>query len=136
MPSSDLSNQVLVVGAPVVNIHNEYYLSPHFGRAPLFAFIQISSNSYKILEVVENPHIRHEHGRGRAIVELLASRDVSAVILLGVGYGAFHMLKEHGIKVYYVPVQGVGNKLVPLSKAIEMFMNRQLEEAVEPRELY
>ncbi len=136
MLGSDLGNQALVVGAPVVSIHNEYYLSPHFGRAPLFAFIQISSNSYKILEVVENPNIGHGRGGGRAIVELLASRGINAVILLEVGYGTFYMLKEHGIKLYYVPVHRVGNELIPLSKAIEMFMNRQLEEAVEPRELY
>ena len=134
MSTSSSGNQQLIIGVPVVKIGNEYYISPHFGRAPYFAFIEVSGNSYKIREVVENLHAGHEHGKGRGIVELLASRNVNSVIVLGIGYGAFYMIKELGIKAYYIPAQEANRRLIPLSKAIEMFMNNQLEEAAEPRE--
>jgi len=133
MPNSGFSNNV-VIAVPVVKVGSEYYLSPHFGRAPLFALIEVSSNSYKIRNVVENPYAVHERGKGRGIVEFLVSQGVNAIIVLGIGYGAFYRLKERGIKVYYVPVREQGKGVVSLSKAIEMCVNKQLEEAVEPRE--
>ena len=86
MPNSGFSNNV-VIAVPVVKVGSEYYLSPHFGRAPLFALIEVSSNSYKIRNVVENPYAVHERGKGRGIVEFLVSQGVNAIIVLGIGYG-------------------------------------------------
>jgi len=123
------------VGVPVVKVQDNYYLSPHFGRAPLFALVKVSGEKYDVVEVLENVHAHHERGRGRGVVELLASRGVNAVILLGVGPGAFYRLRERGIKVYYVPAEIASRALVPLSIAVEMFINNQLEEAREPREM-
>ncbi|WP_448578290.1 NifB/NifX family molybdenum-iron cluster-binding protein [Thermosphaera sp.] len=129
------SNQSFLIAAPVVKAGSDYCLSPHFGKAPFFAIVEVSRNNYRILEVAENPHVRHEHGGGRRVIELLVSQGVSHVIGLGIGYGAFHRLRESGVKIYYVPAEEASGSLVLLSKAVEMFMNNQLEEALEPREL-
>ncbi|QOR94756.1 NifB/NifX family molybdenum-iron cluster-binding protein [Thermosphaera chiliense] len=135
MSSESSSIQPFMVAAPVVKVGSEYYLTPHFGRAPFFAIVQVAGNDYRILEIIENPHVRHEHGRGSRVIEMLTSRGVDSVIVLGIGYGAFRLLRESGVKIYYVPVEGATGSLVPLGKAVEMFVNKQLEEALEPREL-
>lgn len=82
---------------------------------------------------MENPHAAREGGMGRLVIEFLRTRSVSAVIAVSVGYGAFKRLKEQGIKVYYVPQQR--SQLVELEKAIQMYLNNELEEAREPREI-
>jgi len=127
------SSGSLIVGVPVVSVHGDYYVSPHFGRAPFIAFVEVTGDKYRVLEVVENPYARHERRRGAVLIEFMASRGVKSVIVLGVGYGAYYGLRERGIKVYYVPLSKAGQ--VPLTAAIEMFINKQLEEATEPREL-
>lgn len=132
MSSSESREQALIVGVPVIRTRGEYYLSPHFGRAPFFAFIEVKGDKYRVLEVVENTHLRHEHGRGRGVIDLMLARGVNAVIALGIGYGAFYKLRDSGVKVYYLPLIG---DTVPLNKAIEMLVNKQLVEAVEPREI-
>lgn len=134
MHTSSSSSQKLVVGVPVIRARDEYYLSPHFGRAPLFALVEVSGGEYRVLEVVENPHVIHEHRRGRRVIEFLLSRGVNTVIVLGIGYGAFYKLREQGVKIYYVPVEEANRGLVSLGVAIKMLINGQLEEAIEPRE--
>jgi predicted Fe-Mo cluster-binding NifX family protein len=128
MSSGESGKQALIVGVPVIRARGEYYLSPHFGRAPFFAFIEVAGDKYRVLEVLENTHSRHEHGRGRGVIDLMLSRGVKAVVALGIGYGAFYKLRESGVKVYYPPVS---EGLLSLNKAID----KQLVEALEPREI-
>ena len=123
----------MIVALPTIKTSQATYLSPHFGRAQYFTFAEVSDNEYKVLEVVENPYIEHEHRKGKSVIGFLASRNVNAVIALGIGYGAFARLKELGIKVYYVPTTP-GEKLMTVEKALEMFINNQLKEATEARE--
>jgi len=132
MPSGESGRQSLIVGVPVIRARGEYYLSPHFGRAPFFAFIEVKGDEYRVLEVLENTYSRHEQGRGRGVIDLMLSRGVKAVIARGIGYGAFYKLRESGVKVYYPPAS---EGLVSLIKAIEMLISKQLVEAVEPREI-
>jgi len=132
MSIGESRDQALIVGLPVIRARGEYYLSPHFGRAPFFAFVEVMGDKYRVLEVLENTHSRHEHGRGRGVLDLMLSRGVKAVVALGIGYGAFYKLRESGVKVYYPPAS---EGPVSLNKAIEMLISKQLVEAVEPREI-
>jgi predicted Fe-Mo cluster-binding NifX family protein len=132
MSSGESRDQALIAGIPVVRARGEYYLSPHFGRAPFFAFVEVMGDKYRVLEVLENTHSRHEHGRGRGVVDLMLSRGVKAVVALGIGYGAFYKLKEIGVNVYYFPAS---EGPISLNKAIEMLISKQLVEALEPREI-
>jgi len=132
MSSGESGEQALIVGVPVIRACGEYYLSPHFGRAPFFAFIEVMGDKYRVFEVLENTYSRHEYGRGRGVIDLMLSRGVKAVVALGIGYGAFYKLRESGVKVYYPPVS---EGPVSLNKAIEMLISKQLVEALEPREI-
>ena len=136
MSNNRSRDQSITLGIPIVKVGNELYISPHFGRAPFFTIVEIAvtSNNYRI-EVIQNLYTLHGHGKGRNIVDILMTRNINAVITMNIGYGAFHRLKERNIDVYLIPIDKEKRNVVPLSRAIEMFINKQLEEAKEPREL-
>jgi len=118
---------------PVVKAGGDYFLVPHFGRAPSFAIVEVEGGSYSVVEVLENRYVTHEHGRGVRLIEDLAIRRVDAILTLGIGYGAFYRLKELGAKIYYVtPPPGKGT--LTLAEAIEALTSGKAEEAIEPRE--
>jgi predicted Fe-Mo cluster-binding NifX family protein len=45
MSIGESRNQALIVGVPVIGARGEYYLSPHFGRAPFYAFVEVMGTS-------------------------------------------------------------------------------------------
>jgi predicted Fe-Mo cluster-binding NifX family protein len=121
------------IAVPVVKSVDKILLVPHFGRAPSFAIIDLDGNSYRIVEIFQNPFLTHSHGRGVGIVNELVKKGVNTLISLGAGYGAYYRLRELGIKIYYVtPPQG--KKTITLQEAIEMFLAGKAEEATGPRE--
>ncbi len=122
----------MILGLPIIKVGEKYYLSPHFGRAPYFALVEINGHEYKVLEVIKNPHVEHEHGRGAGVIDLVTSRGVNALIVQNMGYNAFTALRERGVKVYFIPEAVEG--LITLEEAVRMFVEGNLEEAVGPRE--
>jgi predicted Fe-Mo cluster-binding NifX family protein len=121
------------IAVPVVKSGDKILLVPHFGRAPSFAIVDLEGNSYKIVEIFQNPFLTHSHGRGVGIVNELAKKGVNTLVSLGAGYGAYYRLRELGIKIYYVtPPQG--KKTMTLQEAIEIFLAGKAEEATGPRE--
>jgi len=122
----------VIVGLPVLKVGDRYYLSPHFGRAPYFAIVEVSGSGYRVREVVENQYISHGHRRGASVVSMLLLQGVNVVVASGIGYRAFERLRELGVKVYLTPE--TSGRLVPLEEAIEMLISGKLEEAEEPRE--
>ena len=61
------------MAVPVVKSGEKHLLVPHFGRAPSFAVAEVEESGYRVVEVFENPHTLHEHGRGAAVVGELGS---------------------------------------------------------------
>jgi predicted Fe-Mo cluster-binding NifX family protein len=51
MSSGESGDQALIVGVSVIRARGEYYLSPHFGRALFFAFVEVVGDKYRVLEV-------------------------------------------------------------------------------------
>ena len=121
------------IAVPVVKSGDKILLVPHFGRAPSFAIIDLDGNSYRIVEIFQNPFLTHSHGRGVGIVNELVKKGVNTLLSLGAGYGAYYRLKELGIKIYYV-TPPEGKKTMTLQEAIEMFLTGKAEEATGPRE--
>lgn len=121
------------IAVPVVKSGDKILLVPHFGRAPSFAIIDLDGNSYRIVEIFQNPFLTSSHGRGVGVVNELVKKGVNTLVSLGAGYGAYYRLRELGIKIYYVtPPQG--KKTMTLQEAIEMFLAGKAEEATGPRE--
>jgi len=121
------------IAVPVVKSGDKILLVPHFGRAPSFAIIDLDGNSYRIVEIFQNPFLAHSHGRGVGIVNELVKKGVNTLISLGAGYGAYYRLRELGIKIYYV-TPPEGKKTMTLQEAIEIFLTGKAEEATGPRE--
>jgi len=133
----------MLVAIPVIKAGNEYFVSPHFGKALYFAIVEVSGKSYRLVDIVEDKYAAMPSGggKGSAIAEMLASHGVNAVLSLEVGSGAFNHLLRYGIKVFYISLSKVsrpssgGAPIVPLSKAIEMLINGEVEEGTSPREI-
>lgn len=125
----------MIIGVPVVRGRGDkIYLSTHFGRAPLFAFIEVSGRDYRIVSIEENPAARErERGvRGQRVVEFLSRHGVEAVITREVGPGAFYRLRESGIKVYTPVIENRG--LVELEEVLRAFIEGRVSELTGPTE--
>ena len=78
----------------------ESILCPHFGHAPMFAFLDIDENEHgPIIKNVEL--IAPEQGGHDAIPPWLAKRNVSILIAGGIGQAAIENCKKNMIKVVY-----------------------------------
>jgi predicted Fe-Mo cluster-binding NifX family protein len=82
-------------------------LSPHFGRAPFFIFVDSESGG---MITVPNPDASHTHGRCRPIPDL-EHQGVDAVVCLGLGRRAWEGLNERGIPVLLAAQRTVGEAL-------------------------
>jgi predicted Fe-Mo cluster-binding NifX family protein len=78
-------------------------LSPHFGSAPFFTFVDATTGS---TTVTANAHARHEHGRCRP-TRGLEGRGVEAVVCHGLGRRALEKLTAAGIPVFVTGTWGV-----------------------------
>ncbi|MEL9997848.1 MAG: NifB/NifX family molybdenum-iron cluster-binding protein [Sulfolobales archaeon] len=122
----------MIVAIPTERVGDSLQLSLHFGRAQYFTFVDVSNNSYKVLETVENPHRTHGHGEHGTLIELFKSRGVNAVVVGGIGPRALQDLIEVGIKVYYVPE----DKGLELNDVVKALVNGELEEVSENYTMY
>ncbi|NLE65544.1 MAG: dinitrogenase iron-molybdenum cofactor biosynthesis protein [Elusimicrobia bacterium] len=70
---------------------------PRFGRCSYFVFLDLATKS---VEAVANPNLEAAGGAGIRSAELVASREVAAVITGHVGPNAFRTLEAAGIPVF------------------------------------
>lgn len=114
----------MIIAIPVIKT-KDLIVSPHFSKSSYFLFVEISDGNYKTLDLIENPYINYEYGKGRAIIGLLMSRKVNAVIVGDIGPGMFHNLVNSGIKVYYA------SRGKEVNDVIKAFIRGDLKEAVK-----
>jgi len=120
----------LIVAIPCIRAGERLYVSLHFGRSPLIAFAEVDERGFRIIEVAMNPYATHEHGRGAGIIDFIASKGASAVIVSGIGGMAYENLRARGIKIYYAPDEH--GKPLSVERALELLVNNQLAEMEEP----
>lgn len=89
----------------------------HFGSAPYFTIYDTKLNK---VEVVSNDNMNHTHGMCQPM-NVLANKNINAVLCSGMGTRAIQKLNESGIKVY---------KIIPgkVSDIVEQFINGDIEE--------
>jgi predicted Fe-Mo cluster-binding NifX family protein len=71
-------------------------VDPKFGRARYFLIVDPQSMDF---EVIENPNIQAAHGAGIQTAQLIASKNVSAVLTGNCGPNAQRVLQSSGIEV-------------------------------------
>ncbi|TCK03357.1 NifB/NifX family molybdenum-iron cluster-binding protein [Phorcysia thermohydrogeniphila] len=117
------------IAVPVLDteVGGRRLVNAHFGKSNLFAIVDTASGS---VEIVENPGLHVERGRGVFIAEMFKEKKVDVVLVKEMGPGAFDKVRNRlGIKVYLVPPE-----VKFLDDAVEKFKRGELPELLEPNE--
>jgi len=76
-------------------------VSDVFGRSPYFVIAEIEKGEIKATEIIENKSADQMGGAGISAAQLMAEKNVNAVITGNVGPRALDVLKQFNIAIYY-----------------------------------
>jgi predicted Fe-Mo cluster-binding NifX family protein len=91
-----------------------------FGRCSYFLIVEIDKNEVREVETIENININQQSSAGISVAQMIASKNVGAVITGNVGPRALDVLKQFNILVY----KGTGL----ISEVIKQFTEGILKE--------
>jgi len=117
------------VAVPVLEteVKGRRLVNAHFGKSNLFAIVDTETGE---VELVENPALHLQRGRGVHIARMFQEKGVKAVLVKEMGPGAFDKIRNVlGIKVYLIP-----SEVKFLDEAVGLFKEGKLEELLEPNE--
>jgi predicted Fe-Mo cluster-binding NifX family protein len=95
-------------------------VSDVFGRSPYFIIAEIENGEIKKTEIVKNKNTDQTSGAGVSTAQLMAEKNVNAVITGNVGPRALDVLKQFNIAVYH----GEG----PIKEALQEFIEGKLKK--------
>jgi len=75
-------------------------VSDVFARCPYFIIVEIEDQKIKNTEEIENENKEQMSGAGVSVAQLIAEKDVNAVIAKNIGPRALDVLKQFNIKPY------------------------------------
>jgi len=76
-------------------------VSDVFSRSPYFVIAEIEKGEIKATEIIENKSADQMGGAGISAAQLMAEKNVNAVITGNVGPRALDVLKQFNIAIYY-----------------------------------
>ena len=91
-----------------------------FGRCACFLIVEIDDKKVKGFEAIENTSVNQTGGAGISVAQIVAGKNVNAVITGSVGPRALDVLKQFNVQVY----SGTGL----IKNAIQKFIEGKLEE--------
>ena len=97
----------------------ESNVSDVFGRCPYFIIAEIENQKIERTEVIENKNTDQRSGAGISAAQLMAEKNVNAVITGNVGPRALDVLKQFNIKIY----SGSG----AIKEALQKFIENKLK---------
>lgn len=97
-------------------------LDPRFGRCQYFIFVDTDTMKY---EVIKNPNIDSTGGAGIQSGQLMADRQVKAVVTGNIGPNAFQTLQSAGVDI----ITGASGSV---REAIEHYKKGALKKTQEP----
>jgi len=100
------------------NLESE--VSDVFGRSPYFVIAEIENREIKKTEIIENKSADQMGGAGISTAQLMAEKNVNAVITGNVGPRALDVLKQFNIAIYY----GDGR----VEEVLQKFIDGKLEK--------
>jgi len=98
----------------------ESNVSDIFARCPFFIIAEIKNQKIDKTEIIENESTNQMSGAGISAAQLMAEKNVNAVITGNVGPRAFDVLKQFNIEIY----RGEGK----VKEAVEKFIEGKLEK--------
>jgi len=108
----------IAVSSKEKNLSGE--VSDVFGRSPYFVIAEIENGEIKKTEIIENKSAGQMGGAGISAAQLMAEKNVNAVITSNVGPRAFEVLKQFNIEIYY----GSGK----IEEVLQKFIDGKLEK--------
>ncbi|SMO69695.1 Predicted Fe-Mo cluster-binding protein, NifX family [Balnearium lithotrophicum] len=94
-------------------VNGRKLINPHFGKSNLFAIFDTETGN---LEILENPTLELQRGRGNYIAKLFSEKGIEAVLVKDIGSGALSKLENFEIKVYLL-----SQSIKFLDEALELF---------------
>jgi predicted Fe-Mo cluster-binding NifX family protein len=94
-------------------------ISDVFGRCPYFIIVEIKNGKIEKTEIIENKNTDQASGAGISTSQLMAEKNVNALITGNVGPRAFDILKQFNIEVY------TGSGII--KKVLQEFINGKLK---------
>jgi predicted Fe-Mo cluster-binding NifX family protein len=76
-------------------------ISEIFARCPYFIIAEIKDGKIEKTEIIENKSLDQMSGAGISAAQLMAEKDIRAVITGNVGPRALDVLKQFNISIYY-----------------------------------
>jgi predicted Fe-Mo cluster-binding NifX family protein len=95
-------------------------VSDVFGRSPYFIIAEIEDRKIKRTEIIENKSTEQMSGAGISTAQLMAEKNVNAVITGNVGPRALDVLNQFKIGIYY------GNGKI--EEVLQEFIDGKLEK--------
>ena len=118
-PNKGIENHVKVCVPTMGNNGLKEYVSEHFGRAPTFTIVDLSTNEVKIIPNTSE----HMGGIGKP-PELIAGAQVDVMLCSGLGPRAIQMFEQQGVEVF-VGARGT------VKEAIKAWKEGRLQEATD-----
>ena len=113
----------LCYAIPVMTPNGE--INQHFGEAPYFALVYIDTQKNRIIkqEIIENPHLDLEKGKGIKVAQFLLVHKVDVIVTQEnlVGKGPGYVFTDAGIKTTQTEAQkldAVVDQLLAANKAL------------------
>ncbi len=111
------------IGVPTMGDRGlEETVSGHFGRAPTFTVVDMSTNEVNVL-----PNTSEHFGGTKVAPEILAEAGAEVMICSGLGQRAVSMFEQFGVEVYV----GVDSGEITVDDAIRAFQAGLLHEATD-----
>jgi len=101
-------------------------IEPHFGKAPLFAIVDIGEGGVEGIQVIENPGLKSEKGKGVKAARSLLDNGVDTLLVGKMGEGPFHTLRDNLVEIYRVP------RPISIREAIDLLKGKSLEPLRSP----
>jgi len=98
----------------------ESNVSDVFGRCPYFIIAEIEHQKIEKTEAIKNESIEQTSGAGISTAQLMAEKNVNAVITGNVGPRALDVLKQFNIEIYF----GEG----AIKEVLQEFIDGKLEK--------
>ncbi len=98
----------------------ETNISDVFGRCPFFIITEVKDGKIEKTEVVKNESIDQKSGAGILAAQLIAEKNIDAVITANVGPRALDVLNKLNIDVYFD--QGV------VKESLQRFLQGELKK--------
>ena len=107
----------------VISPNIESLVDARFGRSHYFL---IADEKGEVLETFENPGIRAIGGAGITAAQVVASKNVDAILTGNLGPRAFDVLGGAGIKIF------TGFFNLTAKEALQKYMKGELKETLSP----